>query len=240
MQIDAVKKNEADKRRLQKEIEAERIRLQKFEVSQKAALEKQAKELEVAQRKFASEQARAMTEQQKREHVLKVDADQQRAAMARQAERDAFVKQRKEQKQSTRELKQNLKGYSKQVAKNQEMSMKVEGLKKKSKLFSFKNSMNKSGQDDEGFRGRGSDRRSASRRRPGVSVERSSSRYHSGGEYAAAGGDGYYAGVDAGGYGDPQGYDFRDDVDQYGAGGFAEEAPPHYAGVRSEDMSFDI
>ncbi len=226
MQIDAVKKNEADKKRLLKEIETERTQLQRFEDSQKKALAKQAKELEVAQRKFAAEQAKAMTEQQRREHMLKVDADQHRAALARQQERDALAKQRKEQKQSTRELKKNLKGYSKQVAKNQEMMVKVGDLEKKSKLFSFKNSLQK---DDKGTR----DRRA-----------RSSSRYHSsGGKYAeAAGGNGYYAGAGIGGYGDPQGYDYRDDVDPYGAGGYmyGEEAPPHYAGIRSEDMSFDI
>ena len=214
---------------MQKEIETERIRLQKFEASQKAALEKQAKELEVAQRKFAAEQARAMTEQQEREHSLKFDVDQHKAALARQAEQDAFVKQRKEQKQSTRELKKNIKGYSKQVTKNQEMTMKVEGLKKKSKMFSFKNSMSKGGQEFG--------RRSASQRRPGASVERNSSRYHGGGAYAGAGGEDYYGGAGGGG---GYGYDYRDDVDPYGGagGGYGEEA--HYAGMRSEEMSFDI
>lgn len=230
-----MKKNEADKRRMEKEIEAERVRLNRFEASQKAALEKQAKELEAAQRKFAAEQAKAMTEQQKREHMLKVDADQQKAVLARKQERDAFLSQQKNTAKNTRELKKNLHGYSKQVKKNQEMTMKVEDLKKKSSLFSFKKSMTGQSREARGERGQ-SGRRASTRSKSRPPSGGMTGQYHSSAGYAA-GTEGYYDG----GYGGPSAFDFRDDVDYGGGGGYRDEVPHYHSGrVPSEDISFDI
>jgi len=229
LQIDAMKKTEADKKRMEKEIEAERVRLQRFEASQRAALDKQAKELEAAQRKFAEEQTKAMTEQQKRERKLKADADQQQAVLAKKRAKDAFLSKQKNTAQNTRELKKNVQGYSKQVKKNQEMTMKVEDLKKKSSMFSFKKSMK--GQSEEEARGkRGNSGRHAS--------TRLRSRPSSGGKSSHRRSSTGYAGEYAG----PSAFDFRDDTEYGGGGGYRDEDPGYYHRGRfeSEEMSFDI
>ena len=248
MQLEAVKRTETDKKRVQKEIEAERLRLQRFEASQRASLQKQAKELELAQRKFAAEQARAMTEQQKREYVLKLDADQQKAAMARKAEMDAFRSKHKPIAKNNRALKKNLHGYAMQVKKNKEMTMQVEDLKKKSSLFRFKKQMKQEDRNDNGGRGK-----SASVNRGYTTgTTRASSGRKSGHHQAMAealqtsayggGNDDYYGASGYDYYGDgAAAYDSRDEGGAgYGYGGGGGDYAGEPTRMLSEETSFDI
>ena len=112
MQRETSKKVGMDKKRAERDLNEERVKLQLFEEDNQRALEGQARDLEDARRRFITQQQRALEEQHERERALNLgqyDSVKYKAEAARKAQRKEQERHQDEFNVRTKEISRNWK-----------------------------------------------------------------------------------------------------------------------------------